>query len=119
MVNASLNWASTLGLLIFLWGIPAAILGIAQLFFVLNKTADNSTAIISKAILIIFQSMGRILLPIAGSILFFQGWRLDPILQLAFFVIGLSVILESALAIINDYRKWRLRTGRAQKDISI
>ena len=119
MVNASLNWASVLGLLIFLWGIPAGILGVAQLFFTLNKTADNSTAIISKTILIIFQSIGRILLPIAGAILFFQGWRLDPVLQLAFFVIGLNVMLESAIGIINDYHKWRLRTGRAQKDISI
>tara|TARA_Y100001968_G_C18971372_1_gene532442 strand:- start:205 stop:510 length:306 start_codon:yes stop_codon:yes gene_type:complete len=100
-------------------GSSRGILGVAQLFFTLNKTADNSTAIISKTILIVFWSIGRILLPIAGAILFFQGWRLDPVLQLASFVIGLSVILESAIGIINDYHKWRLLTGRAQKDISI
>tara|TARA_B100000579_G_C22453501_1_gene675410 strand:- start:142 stop:531 length:390 start_codon:yes stop_codon:yes gene_type:complete len=120
MVNASLNWASFQGILCVLWGIPAGILGFMQLFFVLQRRADTSPAVIAKTVFIIIQSFGRMLmLPLAGFLLFFQGWRLDPILQFLTLLLVLGVIFESSTGIISDYQKWRFRTGRASANIPV
>ena len=120
MFNASLNLSSIIGILIFLWGIPAGVLGLFQLFFVLQRRADTSPAVIGKSIFLVFQSLGRMLmLPLAGLILFFQGWRLDPILQFAVFLLAAGVIFESATGMISDYQKWRFRTGRASANIPV
>ena len=50
MVSASLNWASIVGLLVFVYGLAAAPLAFAQIFFTLQRRADTSPAIISKNI---------------------------------------------------------------------
>ena len=114
MVNASLNWASVVGLLMFLYGLATAPLGVAQIFFVLQRRADTSPAVITKASILIFQAIGRLIgLPLVGLILFFQGWRLDPILQFGQFILVIGVVFESAPSIASDYQKWRNRTGRA------
>ncbi len=57
------------------------------------------------------------MLPLCGLILFFQGWRLDPILQFAMFLLAIGIVFESAAGIIGDYQKWRVRTGRAKASI--
>ena len=120
MVNASLNWASIVGIILFLWAIPAGFMGFVQIFFVLQRRADTSPAVIGKTIFLVFQSLGRMLmLPICGSILFFQGWRLDPILQFGQFLLALGVLFESAGSILGDYNKWRYRTGRAKASIDV
>ena len=120
MINASLNWASIVGIMLILWGIPSGILGFFQLFFVLQRRADTSPAVIAKTIFIVFQSLGRLLmLPLVGGILFFQGWRLDPILQFGAFLLALGVIFESCTGIVSDYQKWRFRTGRASANIPV
>jgi len=114
MVNASLNWASVVGLLVFLYGLATAPLGVAQIFFVLQRRADASPAVITKALVLIFQAVGRLIgLPLVGLILFFQGWRLDPILQFGQFILVIGVVFESAPSIASDCQKWRNRTGRA------
>jgi hypothetical protein len=114
MVNASLNWASLVGLLMFLYGLATAPLGVAQIFFVLQRRADTSPAVITKTVILVFQAVGRLIgLPLVGVIMFFQGWRLDPILQFSQFILAFGIIFESAPGIASDYQKWRYRTGRA------
>ena len=114
MFNASLNWTSIVGLLLFFYGILTAPLSIAQIFFILRRRADTSPAVIAKTIIVLIQAAGRfLLLPVCGGILFFQGWRLDPFLQFGQFILAIGIIFESAPSIVSDYQKWRFRTGRA------
>ena len=116
MVNTSLNWVSLAGLLLFLYAVPAAAMGAAKIFFVLQRRADANPATFVKAAFIVFQSLGRLIcIPFAALIMFFQGWRLDPVLQLAITLLALGVVFESASNIASDYYKWwRFRTGKAK-----
>ena len=114
MINASLNWASIVGLLMFLYGLATVPLGVAQIFFVLQRRADTSPAVITKTLILVFQAVGRLIgLPLVGIIMFFQGWRLDPILQFSQFILAFGIIFESAPSIASDYQKWRNRKAWA------
>ena len=96
MLNASLNWSSLIGLLLMLWSIPSAAMGAFQIFFVLQRRSDTSPQVIIKTIFLVFQSLGRLIgMPLCGSILFFQGWRLDPILQFGVMLLGIGIVVES------------------------
>ena len=59
MINASLNWASVVGILLVLLWIPAVTSGIFRIWFVLNRRADTSPRVLIKTFLIIFQTIGR------------------------------------------------------------
>ena len=119
MVNASLNWASIVGIILFLWGIFAGVLAVPQIIFNLQKRSDATSAVIGKTLLIIFQGLGRLIaLPLCGLILFFQGWRLDPILQFGQFLLAIGIVFESSASIMSDYQKWRVRTGREAAELS-
>ena len=111
MVNASLNWASINGLLLFLWGLLATPAGISQVIFYsesINKNEDRSEAFVFKLVYKVLQILGRFLGSLlVGGILFFQGWRLDPILQLGVFLIVLMYIMESANSVLSDYMTWK------------
>ena len=72
MVNASLNWASILGIVLF-------ICGCFPLF--LERSIKRPYDVIATPVLWL-----------CGSILFFQGWRLDPILQFGQFLLSSIVI---------------------------
>ena len=110
MVNASLNWASIDGILLLLLSIPAAISGVLQISFVLRKRADISSILVIKTIFLALQSLARItLLPTSGAILFFQGWRLDPILQFGVTLISLGLASEILVNIISEYYKFMMR----------
>ena len=112
MVNASLNWASIVGLLLLAWWIPAGFMGFVQLLFVLQRRADFSWPVFFGVIRVLLISFGRIvLLPLTAGILFFQGWRLDPILQFGQFCLALGLVVESASGVVADYRNWRARPG--------
>ena len=115
----SLNWASICGIILAIYGIPAGLMGVVQLFFVLQRRANTSTALIIKSIFLVFQSFGRlIMLPLSGGILFFQGWRLDPVLQFCIFLIVLGIIFESAVSITSDIQKWRFHKKRKSSNIA-
>ena len=119
MVNASLNWASIIGIILFSWGVFAGVLAIPQIIFNLQKRSDTTPAVIGKTLLIIFQGLGRLIgLPLCGLILFFQGWRLDPILQFGQFLLAIGIVFESSASIMSDYQKWRVRTGREVAELS-
>ena len=108
MVNASLNWASLMGLLCFSYGIVAAVLTVPQLIFILQRRADQTTQVVLKTLLTVLRGLGRALaLPLVGGILFFQGWRLDPILQFAMGLLTAGVIVESATGLARDFQTWR------------
>ena len=111
MVNASLNWASITGLLLFLWGLLATPAGISQVIFYsesINRKEDRSEAFVFKLVYRVLQILGRFLGSLlVGGILFFQGWRLDPILQTGLILMVLMYIVESSNSVLNDYMKWR------------
>ena len=120
MINASLNWASIVGILLVLLWIPAVISGIFRIVFVLNRRADKSPRVLIKTFLIIFQTIGRaFFIPLAGSVFFFQGWRLDPILQFACALLAGGIAVEMVSSFIDDFLRWRNRTGRATAAIIV
>ena len=120
MVNASLNWASLVGILLVLLWLPASVSGIFQIWFTLNRRADTSPRILIKTFFKIFQTIGRaFVIPSAGVIFFLQGWRLDPILQLACVLLGIGIAVEIVPTFIDDYYGWRKRTGRAKASIIV
>jgi hypothetical protein len=120
MVNASLNWTSIVGILLVLLWIPAVTSGIFRIWFVLNRRADTSPRVLIKTFLIIIQTLGRaFFIPLAGVIFFFQGWRLDPILQLACALLAAGIAVEMVPSFIDDYQGWRKRTGRATAAIVV
>ena len=71
MVNASLNWASIVGIVLAVCG--------AGLYFLRSfKPA------LARDYDVVFAAIGLL----CGGILFFQGWRLDPILQFGQFLLA-------------------------------
>ena len=100
--------------------IPAVTSGIFRIWFVLNRRADTSPRVLIKTFLIIFQTIGRaFVIPLAGGIFFFQGWRLDPILQFACALLVIGIAVEMVPSFIDDYQGWRNRTGRATAAIVV
>ena len=79
VVNASLNWASIVGLILFFYGVLTAPLGIAQIFFILQRRADTSPAVIAKTVVVLMQALGRFfLLPLCGGYLIFPRMEIGP-----------------------------------------
>ena len=105
MVNASLNWASICGIILAVWGLLASPLAIALLvIFLRSNNRDNSS--IFKIIYIFFLTPLRVIGSLLiGGILFFQGWRLDPILQFGMFGLVFLYLSESAFACMRDLIK--------------
>ena len=114
MVNASLNWASLMGIICFGYGVVAAALTVPQLIFKLQRRADLTPQLVLNTLTTVVQGLGRALaLPLVGGILFFQGWRLDPILQFAMALLSAGVIVESAGGLVNDFSA--LQQGRPDR----
>ncbi len=84
--NISKNIASFLGVLQIIFGLFYLIFAIIQLIR-RNKISSSTT---------IFYSIQLIIIPtfllLSGLILIFQGWRLDPILQLQQFILFLLIV---------------------------
>ena len=75
MVNASLNWASIVGIVLAVGG--------AMLYFMRSfKPA------LARDYDVFFAAVGLL----CGGILFFQGWRLDPILQFGQFLLAATTV---------------------------
>ena len=51
--------------------------------------------------------------------MFFQGWRLDPILQFGMSLLVLGIAVEMIPSFINDYQGWKSRIGRASSTILV
>ena len=100
MVNASLNWASIVGILLVISGIPLFAFSVASIGRISSSSGDYFFRILNL--------IGLLFIPfLCGGILFFQGWRLDPILQFGqFLLVGHIINLQIAL-ILSEQRKSR------------
>jgi O-antigen/teichoic acid export membrane protein len=120
MVNASLNLASLCGITLMLWwlfSVPAACF---QIWFILTRRADTSPEVIVRSLLVAAVGICRIIgLPGAGIILFMDGWRLDPILQLSIVILCILLLAESSSSVVSDFSQWRRRLGRAVAVIEV
>ena len=107
MVNASLNWASILGIALVITWIPNLALSIKSI----SRVSSSSSYYIFKLI----NLLGLITVPtISGAILFFQGWRLDPILQFGqFLLVGHLINTQIWLVLSEEFES---RRGRLQSD---
>jgi len=75
VVNASLNWASMVGIVLCVFALA--------LLYLSNQKPGLSRG---------YDAILSIVCLLCGSILFFQGWRLDPILQFGQFLLAAIVI---------------------------
>lgn len=110
MVGASLNWASIVGILLLLAALPGAISAGFQIAFLLGRRKDTSTGIVLAAVWRFLMLFARLLLlPLVGGILFFQGWRLDPILQIGVFLLAAGYLSELLMSMVYEYGSWQKR----------
>ena len=75
MVNASLNWASIVGIVLAVGG--------CVLYFLRSFKPG-----LARDYDVFFAAVGLL----CGGILFFQGWRLDPILQFGQFLLAATTV---------------------------
>ena len=109
-INASLNWASLCGIaLIVAWFFAVPASGM-QIWFLLNRRADPTPEIVRTALLKgAFGLLRLIGMPTAAGTLFFQGWRLAPVLQLAVMILTLGWILGITSSAVSEYSAMRSR----------
>jgi hypothetical protein len=87
-MNIGINISSLFGLIYFLTGIAYFIFLIVFLSANSRRMADWLLPVFIMQIFFI-----PLLLIISGGILFFQGWRLDPVLQFGQFLSFIVIIL--------------------------
>ncbi|MBD3883543.1 hypothetical protein IFO70_17385 [Phormidium tenue FACHB-886] len=87
MINIGFNAGMLIGLLDLILSAFYLIVSIA--FPVVRSRSINSLGV---ALYVIQAIVAPFLLSLAGVILVFNGWRLDPLLQLAFLLVNLLVI---------------------------
>ena len=54
-----------------------------------------------------------------SGILVIHGWRLDPILQFACFLLAIGIAVEIVPSFIDDYQGWRKRTVKSNAAINV
>ena len=109
MVNASLNWASICGLVLILTWIPLIAITINSITRLSSSSRDFPIRLINLLGLLGIP-------PICGAILFFQGWRLDPILQFGQFLLVFQVVTQQLVLIFfhkknDNYSKSKSNTA--------
>ena len=113
MVNASLNWASIWGLVLMALWVPALVVSLRR--FDLLMARDQPVATFQGIALVGFliTLLGRCsALPLVGSILFFQGWRLDPILQFGVGLLVMGTVVEAIPSVrLADHRALQQRSA--------
>ena len=113
MVNLSLNWASISGLLLMALWVPALVVSLRRFDLLMDRDQPSASLQGLRLALFLITLAGRcIALPLVGSILFFQGWRLDPILQFGLNLLVLGTIVESIPSIRSDHRALEQRTAK-------
>ena len=100
MVNASLNWASIVGIVLAVCG--------GGLYFLRSfKPA------LARDYDVFFAAIGLL----CGGILFFQGWRLDPILQFGQFLLVFQLITQQLVLIVIHKKNNTYSRNNSFKDI--
>ena len=110
MVNASLNWAALTGIALVLWSLLTLPDSVPKIIFFLGKSGDYELEPLVRRFLLGLRALGRSFsCLISGMVLFFQGWRLDPILQLVVFMLTAGIIVESFSVILYERKERRSR----------
>jgi hypothetical protein len=106
-----MNWASLWGLLLMALWVPALVVSLRR-FDVLMDRGQTRESLEGLALVWLWVTLaGRcIALPLLGLILFFQGWRLDPLLHWAVTLLVWGTIVESFPSIRADYRAIQQRS---------
>ena len=113
MVNLSLNWASISGLLLMALWVPALVVSFRRFDLLMDRDQSSASLNGPRLALFLITLVGRcITLPLVGSILFFQGWRLDPILQFGLLLLVLGTTVESIPSIRADHTVLQQRTAK-------
>lgn len=101
MVNASLNWASITGLGLILFWIPLYLISLIHVDWLTRRQIERSKRAPEWIVFVVTFCGRAFCLPFVAGILFFQGWRLDPILQFGVFLIAAGVIAEASTSALN------------------
>ncbi len=110
VVNASLNWAAIVGILLFLAALPGAVTAGFQIAFLLGRRKDTSGGVVLATVWRFVMLFARLLLlPLIGGMLFFQGWRLDPVLQFGVFLLAAGYLSELIMSMVYEYGSWQER----------
>ena len=105
MVMYVLNWASLWGLLLMALWVPALLVSLRRFDVLMDRDQPRESLQGLGLVWLLVTLAGRcIALPLVGLILFFQGWRLDPLLQFAFGLLVWGTIVESIPSIRADHR---------------
>ena len=116
VVNASLNWAAIVGILLFLAAFPGAVTAGFQIAFLLGRRKDTSGGVVLATVWRFLMLFARLLLlPLIGGILFFQGWRLDPVLQFGVFLLAAGYLSELIMSMVYEYGSWQKRKKEPQR----
>jgi hypothetical protein len=111
MVNASLNWASISGLMMMALWVPALVVSLRRFDVLMDRDQPGASLQGLGLAWFLITLAGRcIALPLVGSIMFFQGWRLDPILQFGLSLLVWGIIVESIPSIRANNRALQQRT---------
>ena len=106
----TVNLASLIGIIIYLIWLPVAVAAVMQIRFLIGCRKERTAAIIFATILQFIHLFARLFgLPLIAGILFFQGWKLEPIFVFAFFFLGLGYLSELVMNFKNQLDAWRLR----------
>ena len=116
MVNASLNWASAVGLLLLLAALPGVVTAGFQIAFLLGRRKDIAGGTILATIWRFLVLIARLIfLPLIGGIMVLQGWRLDPILQFAFCLLAVGYLSELVMVMRHEHRAWQARRQQSSR----
>ncbi len=85
MVAIGINWASLLGFLQIVSAIAYFAVSINQATVAVRSGRDRTTRIIQSV-------FAPLILLLSGAILFFQGWRLDPLLQFQQYTMSILIV---------------------------
>ena len=118
-MNASLNWASICGLLLMALWVPALVVSLRRFDLLIDRDQSRTSLQGFAFVWFLINLAGRcIALPLVGSILFFQGWRLDPILQFGLSLLVWGTIVESIPSIRADHRALQQRSAKDDQQSS-
>jgi len=110
MGNPGMNWAGFVGAILVLAALPGAVFAGLQVALLLGHRKHRSAKVaVVTAYRFILLFARLILLPLVGGIFFYQGWRLDPLLQFGVFLLAAGYLGELAVSMVYDYRAWQNR----------
>ena len=112
MVMYVLNWASLWGLLLMALWVPVLLVSLRRFDVLMDRDQPRESLQGLGLVWLLVTLAGRcIALPLVGLILFFQGWRLDPLLQFGLTMLVWGTIVESIPSIRADHRALQQRSA--------